>query len=207
MWEEGRPRRGIRSWVRQGASFSGYERNRLFVQNRKDGVVEFEDRSLISGADSVEDGRAFGLLDADRDGDVDLFLVNANAPRVQLYENQLSSDSNAVWIDLVGGAASAGSQSLSNRDAIGARAVVSVNGRFLHREKRAGEGFASQNTGWLHFGLGDVESIDGLVVYWPSGRTTEIKSPIRSGQRIRIYESLSDSPTRSSWESVSPFLR
>ena len=73
MWEEGRPRRGIRSWVRQGASFSGHERNRLFVQSRENGVVEFEDRSLISGADSIEDGRAFVRMDADHDGDVDLF--------------------------------------------------------------------------------------------------------------------------------------
>ena len=208
MWEEGRPRRGIRSWVRQGASFSGHERNRLFVQNRENERIEFEDRSLVSGADAKADGRAFGHLDVDRDGDLDLFLVNANAPRVQFFENQLSTETHSLWVDLVGGAEEASPQNNhSNRDAVGARAVATLKGRVLHREKRAGEGFASQNTGWLHFGVGDQESIESVVVNWPSGQITEIPGPIGSGQRIRIYESSSDAPTRSNWEVVSPLLR
>ena len=83
-----------------------------------------------------------------------------------------------IWSGVQSGATA--QEVRSNRDAVGARVVASFNGRSLHREKRAGEGFASQNTGWLHFGLGESESIDALVVHWPSGQTTEIKGPIQS---------------------------
>mgnify|MGYP001121495286 CR=1 FL=1 len=59
----------------QGFSFSGYERDPLFLNlgNRK-----FVDISGCSGIDSVSDGRAGVFADFDNDGDLDLFVGNGN---------------------------------------------------------------------------------------------------------------------------------
>jgi hypothetical protein len=69
-----------------GASLSGHERNRLFL-NR--GGEEFLDASGVSGLDDPADGRAFATLDYDRDGWLDIALVNSNAPWVELFRNQM----------------------------------------------------------------------------------------------------------------------
>ena len=154
----------------------------------------------MSGAASKAAGRAFAELDWDRDGDVDLVLINANSPRVQLFENQLESNLSgaSLWVDLRGAAKTDGPDEVSNRDAVGARVELRRKSGLQVAEKRAGEGFAAQNTAWLHFGLGADSSIDGLTVFWPSGRKSEIDGPLQAGQRIRIYEDPSDSPTLSS---------
>lgn len=197
------PRRGIHYWLEKGASFSGHERNRLFVQESGGEGIRFVDQSIMSGADAVGDGRAFAKLDWDQDGDMDLVLVNANAPKVQLFENRVGARAgNAVWIDLRGAAKGAAQAGVSNRDGVGARVVLRTSAGEQSAEKRAGEGFASQNTGWLHFGLGPLAKADGLTVFWPSGRKTLVAEPLRGGARYRIYEDLSDSPTRSNLERI-----
>ena len=68
------------------SSQSGNERNHLFM-NQKD--HELKDVSLISGLDSIADGRANAIWDFDRDGFQDIVLVNANNPLLQLFHNQL----------------------------------------------------------------------------------------------------------------------
>jgi hypothetical protein len=197
------PRRGIREWIEKGASFSGHERNRLFVQQRSGRKISFSDQSLLSGADVSGDGRVFAKLDMDWDGDVDLVLSNANAPRVQLFENQHNpAAGGAIWVDLRGGARTDAASGASNRDGVGARVVLQTDDGPRSAEKRAGEGFAAQNTSWLHFGLGQAASANGLTVYWPSGKQTVVEGPLEVGVRIRIYEDSSDSPTRSSLERV-----
>ena len=193
-------RQGVRGWIEKGASFSGNERNRLFLQTRRGDRSSFADVSLMSGVDSAADGRAFAEMDFDWDGDVDMVVVNANAPLLQLFENVSGSkEGNAVWIDVQGAASNEAVSDalLSNRDGVGARVVIQSGDVSLSAEKRAGEGFAAQNTGWLHFGLGSQTEIDQVTVYWPSGQKTEIQGPIESGQRLRIYESSEDSPTDS----------
>ena len=175
------------------------------MQRRDEGVLRYEDASLVSGADSIQDGRAFAKLDADWDGDVDLILANANAPRTEFFENQHAlADGGALWIDLEGASRSNAPESAqSNRDAIGARVIVHLDEEVaLHRERRAGEGFAAQNTLSIHVGLGQRETVKALEVWWPSGGKSVVEGPISANQRVRVYESSSDSPTLSSLELV-----
>ena len=54
----------------QGFSFSGYERDPLYLNlNGK----KFTDISGVSGIDSITDGRAGVFADFDNDGDLDVF--------------------------------------------------------------------------------------------------------------------------------------
>ncbi len=59
-----------------------------------------------------------------------------------------------------------------NRDAIGARVEVHLKGQDvpLLKTVRAGDGFLSQSSKWLHFGLGSSSEIARVVIRWPGGK-------------------------------------
>ena len=58
----------------------------------------------------------------------------------------------------------------SNRGAIGAQVRLTTGGKTYLSFVNGGNGFASQSTLRVHFGLGGAETIDGVEVRWPSGR-------------------------------------
>jgi hypothetical protein len=63
-------------------------------------------------------------------------------------------------------------------DAIGARVELHLAGAkpvTLVKTLHAGDGFLSQSSNWLHFGLGDRTMIERLVVRWPGGEAETIR--------------------------------
>ena len=44
-----------------------------------------------------------------------------------------------------------------------------------------GGSYYSQNSGTLHFGLGDVTAVDEITVQWPSGTVQQIAKPAMDG--------------------------
>ena len=153
--------------VKRGLSFSGRERHCVFL-NKGDGT--FADISAVSGLDLPDDGRGAARCDWDHDGDLDLWVSNRNAPAVRYFENSAGHNNNNgfVAIKLEG--------NQCNRDAIGARLRLVLHGgrQPLMRTLRAGEGFLSQSSKWLHFGIGDATGIEQLSITWPGGETETI---------------------------------
>ena len=100
--------------------------------------------SGLSGLDSEADGRSFALLDFDRDGWLDVVVVNANAPETQLFHNragrfQEGSAPGNRWIALRFRGANdraVASPGRSNRDGYGARVEVDLGDATLLREHR-----------------------------------------------------------------------
>lgn len=64
-------------------SFSGWEPKKLWLT--RDG--RSEECAWTDGFDTRTDGRSLVATDIDDDGDVDLLLLNRNAPRLQLFRN------------------------------------------------------------------------------------------------------------------------
>jgi hypothetical protein len=58
---------------------------------------------------------------------------------------------------------------ISNRDAIGVKYRLYVDGELSYRMSKSGESYLVQGSRWQHFGLGAAETADSLVVTWPSG--------------------------------------
>src|SRR5262245_50884814 len=168
---------GIRTKSEEGAgaSLSGNERDHLFL-NR--GGEEFSDISGISGLDDPADGRAFGLIDYDRDGWQDVALVNSNAPWLELFRNRIgchpvtkTRGGGFIAVRFVGGnRLPEESRKWSNRDGVGARVAVDLGDLKLVREQKAGEGFAAENSATLVIGIGDRRSAASVGVRWPSGK-------------------------------------
>ena len=140
-----------------GTSYA--QTNQLF-ENLGDGT--FVEVSQVSGEGlkikKVSRGAAFG--DYDDDGDLDIFVLNIN-DRPTLLRNDGGNENNWLMVKTIG--------TESNRDGIGARIEVRCGGLTQSAEIRSGASYLSHNDLRAHFGLGQRETIDLLVVRWPSG--------------------------------------
>ena len=183
-------------------------RNKLFLN--VDGN-QFEDVSIVSGTDSVADGRGFAIWDYDHDGAQDIALINLNSPQLQIFHNgNVGSNENGyVAVRLVGGNATADpSSEWSNRNGIGAKVFVAVGEKTILRELRCGEGMGNQNSSTLIIGFGSSDIADSVSVHWPSGKS-QVVSEVAAGSLLTFFENPNMAPDSkpcqvSSYESVRP---
>jgi enediyne biosynthesis protein E4 len=134
--------------------------NELFT-NARDGT--FLDHSAPSGADDVGVSRGVAFADYDRDGDVDLYVVNQSG-EPHLFRNITDVPRNH-WLEvrLIG--------RKSNRDGCGARLTLHLSNAKLLRQAFCGStSFGSGNDPAIHFGLGRARRIEKLSILWPSGK-------------------------------------
>jgi len=162
-------------------TWSGYQKNRLFHNL---GTGTFKEVAGEAGIDNELDGRGLAVADFDRDGLVDVYQTNASQPAL-FYRNTSENAGQWVGFDLRG--------TESNHFAIGARVTLHADGESWIREVNGGNGYASQSTTRLHFGLGEVEKIDRVEVRWPNGKIENVTgregaSAVPLGQVIKIVE-------------------
>jgi len=75
----------------------------------------------------------------------------------------------------------------SNRDAVGARVMVSAAGRRQLRQVSCGSGYLSNQSLVQHVGLGATTVVDAIEVQWPSGAYTRLQS-VKADQLLQITE-------------------
>ncbi len=147
------------------------------------GDASFADVSAATGLDLMDDGRAVALVDWDHDGDLDIWIANRNAPRVRFMRNDVASGNHFLAVRLQG--------TTCNRDAIGARVELVLKGDGQRRRIKtihAGDGFLSQSSKWVHFGLGTSTDIERLIVRWPGSRASEEFSGLKADRRYKIVQ-------------------
>ena len=155
--------------------------NDLYLNN---GMGDFQRVQVgaIATTPTTSAGTAWG--DADRDGDLDLYLANwgDNTEANIFYRNDLYG-TNWLEIRLEG--------KRSNRYGIGAkvRIKVKIEGeeRWLVRWLLPQTGYSSQNEPILHFGLGDANHIEEIEISWPSGIVQRL-SGVEANQFMTIKE-------------------
>ncbi len=162
--------------MHQGYSWSGRERKCCYL-NLGDGT--FANVSATSGLDFLDDGRAVAACDWDGDGLLDLWLKNRTGPQLRFLRNNTHRDEHFLALKLAG--------KKCNRDAVGAVVEVHSGGRKLLRGVACGDGYLSQSSKWLHFGLGADERIDRVVVRWPGGESQTLQG-LRADRRYSVEQ-------------------
>ncbi len=118
----------------QGFSFSGFERDKLYLSL---GGEKFVDISGLSGLDSVTDGRGAAYGDFDNDGDYDVFLTSLQGQVHHLFRNNVGQEGNFVRVALEG--------RKSGRNAYGSEVRLKTSAGLLTKIKAGGSGFVSQS--------------------------------------------------------------
>lgn len=148
----------LESDVEQYENATFPQRNQLFLNVGEGRFAEYVPDGGALALQRVSRGAAFG--DYDDDGDIDALVANV-ADKPTLMRNDGASG-HWVRLRLEGRA--------SNRAGIGTRVEIASGGQVQTDEVRSGASFLSQSDLRLHFGLGTAQSIERVVVYWPSGQ-------------------------------------
>lgn len=155
----GLPANDLGAWNCDGHDFdnNGFvdifcENNQEIHLNNGDGTFTGYDLPMSRG----------GIGDFNNDGFLDV-ISGSN-----MWVNN-GNDNNYVKFNLEG--------LVSNKDAIGARVEIYGDWGIQVREVRAGESFSPMSTLTVHFGLGQADAIDQVVIKWPSGVITEVSNP------------------------------
>lgn len=170
--------RDARFWPPIGEqSLSGYQPKCVWLNKGGD----FVDVCAAVGVSDTYDGRAVALADLFGRGVTDVVVANQDGPLL-VYKNTVAAGRDWVQFQLVGGARPGREAGWSNRDAVGAAVTLrwrAGTGPAAEQVQvvTAGDGYASQSSLRLHFGLGTDATIESAVVRWPSGRTQTVPAP------------------------------
>ncbi len=170
----------INELIRSDVSWSGYERNVLYLNNH-DGT--FSEVSGAVGLDFPDDSRSFALADLDHDGRLELVLKNRNEPQLRVLHTVAMDLGHSIAFCLRG--------TKSNRDAIGAAVTVESGGHRQTKYLQAGSGFLAQHTKELFFGLGRAQGNVRATILWPSGLTQTLEG-LPVNQRLEVQEGSAD---------------
>jgi hypothetical protein len=129
------------------------------------------DGAFVEGAEAAgivtfEKARGAAVIDLDRDGLLDLVVVNREAP-AELWRNVGAGDGPVAtpmghWLAIEL------DQPAPNVDAIGASVEVATESATIAREVTVGAGHVGGKAGWIHVGLGAADSAK-VRVSWPDG--------------------------------------
>ncbi len=131
--------------------------NYIFKNNRD---LTFSNMASDWGFDIKSYSNGSTYADLDNDGDLDLIVNNINSPAF-IYRNnaEIQLDNHYLSVELKG-------RELNLR-AVGSRVTLYCKEQKLIAEQFATRGFLSATSDVLHFGLGESDVIDSLVVRWP----------------------------------------
>jgi hypothetical protein len=154
-----------------------YKTPRLVFRNLGNGTFEELIEEAGSGVAAAHCSRGCAFGDFDNDGDMDILIINLNEPP-SLLRNDVQGLHHWIKIKLVG--------TTSNRSAIGARVLVHYGGKVQAQSVLSQSSFYSASDTRLHFGLGEVSSVD-VDIFWPSSGKQVLRE-ISADRLITIKE-------------------
>ena len=133
---------------------------------RNKGGFDFENITTKWGLakPSFSNGNAYG--DLDNDGDLDLVINNVNMPAF-VYENKTDTLTHrSIQFQLKG--------RQHNLFGVGAKVIIKYNQgqNQAMMEQLTSRGFQSAISNRIHFGVGNTQTVDSIIVLWPSGKTS-----------------------------------
>lgn len=142
--------------------------NYIFKNN---GDLTFDNTTTEWGLDKASFANGAAYVDLDNDGDLDLVTNNYNEPAM-VYENTLYQEDEEKEIHYLSIKLKVENLSATNEGSkvLGAKIYIFSNeGDVKYVDHSNFCGYRSTVDPIIHFGLGETEQIDSLVVVWPDG--------------------------------------
>ncbi len=124
--------------------------------------------------DNASTGSAYA--DFDNDGDIDIVTNAINAP-VLFYRNTTNSEANYLKLKFI--------YKDQNPFGIGTKVISYHNGIPQYKQLFVSKGFQSSSEAIVHFGYGNVTSVDSLKIIWPDN-TIQVAENIKTNQTLTI---------------------
>ena len=151
--------------------------SRMF-RNEADGT--FRQIARHVGINDTGQGRGVVCFDADRDGDIDILVVNVSEPHLVFYRNDSVGLGNYLTIKLRGSGV--------NTYGVGARIKVSTEFGTQLRQLGGSNNFVSHNPLEVHFGLGTATIADIRVEWFDEENTVTEFSVLEVNQVITVNQ-------------------
>ncbi|AUP79718.1 VCBS repeat-containing protein [Flavivirga eckloniae] len=150
-----------------------------FYENK--GNLQFQKKNKIWCSDKISSSNGATYADLDNDGDLEIITNNMDDVAT-IYKNNSRELNlgNFLKVNLKG--------PKNNLFGIGARVTLKTSNGIQIKEQYTTKGFQSSTTTMLHFGLGNLQEVKNLTVYWPDSKVQKINN-IKSNQRIILNHS------------------
>ncbi|HSJ66443.1 MAG TPA: VCBS repeat-containing protein [Anditalea sp.] len=144
------------------------------------GGASFENKTAVLGTSHQSNSNGAVYADLDNDGDLELIVNNINAPAF-IYQNKSNEINRNQYlkIKLEGEG--------NNRFGLGAKVSLYSGNNIQLQEQMPTRGYQSSVSPILHFGLGDITSVDSLIVKWQSGKEERLYN-VTSQQLLSLSE-------------------
>ncbi len=123
-------------------------------------------------------GRGASFGDLDNDGDTDIVL-NPKDQMAAVLRNDSTDQGHWLRFQLTG--------VKSSRDAIGTTIQVVLGARTLYRQKKGGYSLEGANDPRPLVGVGPAETVETVIVHWPSGKETVLKD-VKTDRTLELTE-------------------
>jgi len=156
-----------------------FKNPRLVYKNLGNGRFKDVSAEMGPGINARFSSRGAAFGDYDNDGGMDILILNMN-DLPSLLHNVGGNKQNWIKVKLVG--------TKCNRTAIGARVRVVTGKHAQMDEVHSGTSVMSQNDLRLHFGVGNIETVDLIEVKWPTTQKLERFTQVKVNQILTIRE-------------------
>ena len=137
---------------------------RAYLQDTNDAREPYFRNAPELGLKNKHYGQSSLFVDLNGDDRLDYFWINMNDEQAAFLN---TSEGNFVSFRLPDDIAHLGTQIY----------IVTENGQSYTRQFIAGEGYLTDQSSDLVFGLNDAQSVEKAVITWPDGTTREISQP------------------------------
>jgi hypothetical protein len=153
--------------------------NYIFQNN---GDLTFSNKTKDWGLDKPSFANGAAYVDLDNDGDLDIVTSNYNEPAM-VYENTVNSPGNELTNHYLRVKLKAESSK-----ALGVKAYLYAGQGVKYADHSNFCGYRSTVDPVIHFGLGDIQKIDSILIVWPDGMMQKMFD-VQSDQLLEIqYE-------------------
>jgi len=141
---------------------------------------DFQNKNNEWGINQPSNSNGALYADLDNDGDLDLVVNNINQPAF-IYRNQSQklNSNRFLQVQLSG--------EKGNTQGLGAKVKIFHNGLTQSLEQNPARGYLSNVSFNLHFGLGNADKLDSLIITWNSGKVQKLYD-IKSNQLLKLAE-------------------